>query len=162
MQPSRPRVVMMCGLSGSGKTTYARQLETEGFARLSIDEEIFARYGRYGIDYPADNWVQYQAEAELALKERLGELVRAGRNVVVDFSFWNRAFRDEWKHLIDVAGGAWELVFIKVDPAALPGRLAGRRDDADANAFPVMPEMLAFFIEGFEFPDGEGEIVVET
>jgi predicted kinase len=162
MKTARPRVVMMCGLSGSGKTTYAKQLEAEGFARLSIDEEIYDRYGRYEIDYPASSWVQYQAEAELALKDRLGELVRAGRNVVVDFSFWNRAFRDEWKQLIEVAGGAWELVFIKVDPAVLPSRLAARRNDADANAFPVTPEMLAFFIEGFEFPDGEGEIVVET
>lgn len=35
-----PLVVMMCGVAGSGKTTFSQQLEKEGFIRLSIDEEI--------------------------------------------------------------------------------------------------------------------------
>ena len=33
------KVVMMCGVCGSGKTTYAKQLEKNGFVRLSIDEK---------------------------------------------------------------------------------------------------------------------------
>jgi signal recognition particle GTPase len=37
---SLPRVVLMCGLAGSGKTTYATQLEVQGYVRLSIDEEV--------------------------------------------------------------------------------------------------------------------------
>ena len=163
MNAPRPRVVMMCGLSGSGKTTYAKSLVAAGFVRLSIDEEIFARHGRYAIDYPESAWIQYQQEAEESLKDRLRETVGAGRNVVVDFSFWNRAFRDEWKRLIEAAGGTWELVVIKTDPRNLPQRLEERRARGeDANAFPVTPEMLEEFIAGFEFPDGEGEIVVET
>lgn len=47
-----PVVVMMCGVAGSGKTTYAQQLEKEGYIRLSIDEELWSAYGRCGIDYP--------------------------------------------------------------------------------------------------------------
>jgi adenylate kinase len=31
-----PIVVMMCGVAGSGKTTFAQQLEKKGFVRLSI------------------------------------------------------------------------------------------------------------------------------
>lgn len=37
-----PLVVMMCGVAGSGKTTFSKKLEKEGFVRLSIDEEIWA------------------------------------------------------------------------------------------------------------------------
>ena len=33
------KVIMMCGICGSGKTTYAKQKEKEGYVRLSIDEE---------------------------------------------------------------------------------------------------------------------------
>jgi len=33
-------VIMMCGVCGSGKTTYAKQKEEEGYIRLSIDEEM--------------------------------------------------------------------------------------------------------------------------
>src|SRR5215207_8258600 len=47
-----PVVYLLCGLTGSGKTTYARQLEAAGAVRLSVDEEVFARHGRYGVDYP--------------------------------------------------------------------------------------------------------------
>ncbi|NMA75480.1 MAG: ATP-binding protein [Bacteroidales bacterium] len=43
---------MMCGVAGSGKTTFAQKLEKIGFSRLSIDEEIWSTNGRYGIDYP--------------------------------------------------------------------------------------------------------------
>jgi len=37
---SRPEVVLLCGVAGAGKTTYAKRLETCGHVRLSIDEEI--------------------------------------------------------------------------------------------------------------------------
>lgn len=37
----RGLVVMMCGLPGSGKSTYARALERRGYARLSIDEIVW-------------------------------------------------------------------------------------------------------------------------
>ena len=39
------KVIMMCGVCGSGKTTYAKKKEQEGYIRLSIDEEIWKLYG---------------------------------------------------------------------------------------------------------------------
>ena len=48
----RPVVYLLCGFVGSGKTTYARELERSGIVRLSIDELVFARHGRHGVDYP--------------------------------------------------------------------------------------------------------------
>jgi predicted kinase len=57
--PAASRVVLMCGIAGSGKTTYAQRLERDGYVRLSIDEEVWRRFGRYGLDYePA----AYQAQ----------------------------------------------------------------------------------------------------
>ena len=47
-----PVAYLLAGLTGSGKTTYARRLEAEGVLRLSVDEEVFARDGRHGVDYP--------------------------------------------------------------------------------------------------------------
>ena len=34
------KVIMMCGVCGSGKTTYAKKKEQEGYIRLSIDGAI--------------------------------------------------------------------------------------------------------------------------
>jgi hypothetical protein len=51
-----PVVYLLCGLTGPGKTTCAKQLEAAGAVRLSVDEEVFARHGRYGVDYPASEY----------------------------------------------------------------------------------------------------------
>jgi hypothetical protein len=47
-----PMVYLLAGLTGSGKTTFAKTLEAAGVVRLSVDEDVFARHGRHGIDYP--------------------------------------------------------------------------------------------------------------
>lgn len=95
----------MCGIAGSGKTTYAQQLEAGGFVRLSIDEEVWMSSGRYGLDYPAERYAALAADAELRLRHRLVGLVSAGSDVVIDFSFWSRARRDDYKELVERAGG---------------------------------------------------------
>ncbi|MCM3531452.1 ATP-binding protein [Cytobacillus oceanisediminis] len=66
-----PLVVMMCGVAGSGKTTFSKKLEKEGFVRLSIDEEIWAVNGRYGIDFPIEKIEEYKKDAEKNLRNRL-------------------------------------------------------------------------------------------
>ncbi|MFJ6216744.1 hypothetical protein ACIQGZ_25950 [Streptomyces sp. NPDC092296] len=38
-------VVMLCGIAGSGKATYAQALERQGHVRLSIDEAVWTRIG---------------------------------------------------------------------------------------------------------------------
>jgi hypothetical protein len=40
-------VYLLCGLTGSRKTSYAKRLEAGGAVRLSVDEEVYARHGRY-------------------------------------------------------------------------------------------------------------------
>jgi predicted kinase len=157
-----PKVVMMCGVAGSGKTTYARSLEAEGYARLSVDEEIWATRGRYGIDYDPARYEEYKRVAEDSLKARLVTLIRDRQNVVVDLSFWRKANRDAYKALIEAHGGTWELIYLRVSPDELRRRLALRRKRDDANAFPVDDKTLARFLHGFEPPIGEGETIVET
>ena len=64
-QSPRPsRVVLMCGVAGAGKTTYAKELEAQGYARLSIDEEVWERFGRYGVDYDPSMYEKHSAETE--------------------------------------------------------------------------------------------------
>lgn len=80
-----PRVIFMCGPSGAGKSTYARRLESEGMVRLSFDTEMWRR-GISEVPLPRD----LRDEIERHLREQLLELVAAGRDVVLDFSFWSR------------------------------------------------------------------------
>ncbi len=156
----RPVAVLMCGVAGSGKTTCAQRLEAGGYARLSVDEEVWARFGRYGVDYSVEDYPRLSAVAEDTLRGRLLELLGQGRDVVVDLSSWQRSTREEYKRLITDAGGRWRLVYLQVDAEVLRRRLAERAHRVDANAaFPVTDEILAAYLEGFEAPDGEGEEV---
>jgi predicted kinase len=61
----------MCGVAGSGKTTYAQQLEAQGYVRLSIDEEVWKRFGRVGVDYDASMYGKHSAAIEVDLRRRL-------------------------------------------------------------------------------------------
>ncbi|MCJ8013210.1 ATP-binding protein [Paenibacillus sp. KQZ6P-2] len=160
---SIPLAVMMCGVAGSGKTTFAQRLEQRGFVRLSIDEEIWATNGRYGIDYPIEVYEQLKVEAELKLCNELVNLLNEKRNVVIDFSFWQRKRRNQYKKLIEDGGGEWKLIYLKVHPNDLRERLRIRSQRFDANAaFTITEEILSSFLNGFEVPSGEGEIIIEA
>jgi predicted kinase len=153
----------MCGVAGSGKTTYAKRLEAGGYVRLSIDEELWRRFGRFGVDYDAAEYDLHAATAEANLERRLVELVRAGRDVVVDFSFWERAARHRYKRLVVEAGGRWDLVYLKVSHEDLRKRLAARSERFDANAaFPITGAVLERFLAGFQEPQDEGETVIRN
>jgi predicted kinase len=158
---ARPEIVLMCGIAGSGKTTYAKDLEANGYIRLSVDEEIWRRFGRHGVDYDPDEYERHTEVAREAVRERMLSLLAEGRDAVVDSSFWQRSRRREYKELIEQAGGRWRLVYLQADPALLQARLRGRAERFDANAaFPITEGLLARYLESFEPPSGEGEEVV--
>ncbi|MBR7839741.1 ATP-binding protein, partial [Actinospica durhamensis] len=158
--PHTPVVHLLIGLTGSGKTTYARRLEAEGALRLSVDEEVFARNGRYGIDYPDHEYPARERPVVEDLRRRLVEAIRAGRDVVLDYGLWRRTEREAYKKLVEDAGGTWRLIYLKVDKAELLRRLRERNLRADANALPVTPDMLDDFYARFDEPNAEGEEII--
>jgi predicted kinase len=155
-------VFLLVGLTGSGKTTYARQrLEPAGAVRLSVDELVHERHGRYGADYPERCYFALQAPVLEEVRHRLVDLVGAGRDVVVDHGLWSREDRDAWKELVERAGGRWRLLYFPVSRRELLRRLDERNRREDANALQVTPEALDDFFARFDVPEGEGEEIVE-
>ena len=160
---SSGKVVMMCGISGSGKTTFAKQLEAFQFRRLSIDEEIWNSYGRYGIDYPEEKYQILQIHAEGKLFLRFQDFLKKGYNIVLDFSFWQKKKRDEFKNIIQYNGRKCFLIYMDTAVEVIKIRLARRNESFDANAaFPITGVLLNRFIKSFEIPSGEGELCVRT
>ncbi len=156
-----PLVYMLCGLTGSGKTVYAKRLETEGCVRLSIDELVQDRHGRYDIDYPAHDYMGLYDEAVTEVDRRLVELLEAGQSVVLDHGLWERSNRDRYKRLVEAHGGGWRLFYFKAEPEVLRRRLVERNRRTDANALTVTEDMLTDFLARFETPRGEGEVVLD-
>ncbi len=154
-------VIMMCGVCGSGKTTYAKQKEKNGYVRLSIDEELWKTYGRKGIDYPDSRYEELSEKVEAMLCEKLIRFMKDGKNVVIDFSFWSKENRDFYREIIAKAGGTAELVYMKASKETLQKRLKKRNMLLNANSpFIITNEILEHHYNNFEEPQGEGEIIL--
>jgi predicted kinase len=155
-----PVVYLLCGLTGSGKTTYAKRLEAGGAVRLAVDEEVYARHGRYGVDYPMGEYFDRERPVVEELRRRVTELVESGRDVVLDYGLWRRSDRDAYKRLVEAHGGRWRLLYFKVDREVLLQRLTERNRRGDANALAVTPAALEDFVGRFDEPVDEGEELI--
>lgn len=161
LQPEPGLVVLMCGLAGSGKTTASQALEARGFLRLSFDELLWEVCGRYGVDYPAQAYAEKQAIARSVLMDRVLGALMDRTPLAVDSAFWNRAARDNYRTLAASFGCACRVLYLEADPSLLRERLRLRAGRFDANAaFPVTEDILERFLNSFEPPANEGEIVV--
>jgi predicted kinase len=157
----KPVVYLLCGLGGSGKSTYSKKLADSGIQKLSLDEYVYSKYGRAIVDLPEQEYLQHYRTAKAELDQKLVELIKQKQSVVLDYGFWRRESRDYYKQLIVEHGGQWKLLYLKASPEVLLRRLKQRNKRTDANAFPVTEKMLRNFIERFEEPDNEGERIFE-
>jgi predicted kinase len=149
------RVILMCGPAGSGKSTVARQYERQGMTRLSFDQEAWSR-GITTMPLPP----AVHREIEDALRARLLDLVRAGADVVLDFSFWSRAMRAEYRALLRPLGVVPETVYLATDRATVLERV-GARAARDGDDFELSTELAARYFDDFEPPTAtEGPLTV--
>ncbi|MFD5516366.1 ATP-binding protein [Streptomyces sp. NPDC127066] len=155
-------VWLLAGLTGSGKTTFAkRRLEPAGAVRLSVDEIVHARHGRYGVDYPEREYFALEAPVVAEVRELLVNLVAVGRDVVLDHGLWLRSSRDEWRNLVEEAGGQCRLLYFPVPHEELLRRLQERNQREDGNALMVTESALKDFHARFEPPHDEDEEIIE-
>jgi predicted kinase len=149
------RVIFMCGPSGAGKTTYAQRLETEGMVRLSFDVEMWRR-GISTVPLPAD--VRDDIEADL--RARLLELVAADIDVVLDFSFWSRRMRDDYRKLLEPAGVLPETIYLATERETVLSRMRARRG-GHSDDFVLTEDLVAQYFDNFEPPaPDEGPLTI--
>lgn len=151
------RAFLMCGPAGSGKSTYARALEADGFTRLSIDEEAW----RHGFrSHPLPDTVSQSIEGEL--RTRFVELLSEGRDVVVDLSFWSRAIRDKYRELARSYGVVAETVYFDTPREIVIERIRAR-GGATPDEVELAEEQAASYFDRFEVPTAdEGPLRVVT
>ena len=141
---------LMCGLPGSGKTTLAKQIESERHAlRLTPDEWIVRLFGA-SLTPPTLDWCRDPVEAvQWVVAERALSL---GVNVILDFGFWTRSERDGFRSRAAALGARSEVHFLDVPRSVLSARLAARNADLPSYAFRVSEAQLDLWWSLFEPP----------
>lgn len=142
----RPTLFLICGLPGSGKTTLAKRLEQERQAvRLTPDEWLWALFGddreRADVNRPKIERLQWEVAAR-ALAE--------GADVVLDWGFWSRAERDDYRRRASAHGARAEVRFLDATDKELSERLKGRA--GEPGVFRFATDEFAWWSKTFERP----------
>jgi predicted kinase len=129
---SKARLILTCGLPGSGKTTLARQLAADHAAlRLTKDDWMWALGSS-----PWDRTTQEKVQQELWNLAQ--EILRLGLSVVLDFGLWTRVERDELRTAARHLGVGVELHYTHVPMHELWRRIEVRNGATPWNSRPIL------------------------
>jgi predicted kinase len=144
---------LMVGLPCSGKTMLAKKLEHELSAiRLTPDEWQIGLFGQ-DAKQPEHNARHNFIEAMLwNIASRALEL---GTNIILDFGFWAREEREDYRLRAKRLGASSEVHFLDVPEEELLRRLAGRNSQPSQESFHIPEESMKPWIEFFQKPTPE-------
>lgn len=139
------RLIIVCGLPGSGKTTLAKCLEESLHAiRLAPDEWMDA----LSINlYDEENRARIEA-----LQWKLGqELLKLGLVVIIEWGTWGKSERDTLREGARKLGAAVELHYLSAPPEVLFERIQRRAMENP----PIQREDVMRWAEMIEVPTEE-------
>jgi len=155
---SGARLILVCGLPGSGKTTYARQVQEKLPAiRFCPDEWMDA--------LSLDIWDEPRRERMERLQWQLTQqLLTLGLTVIIEWGTWGRSERDGLRLGGRELGAAVELHYLSAPLDAVFDRIQRRGIENP----PISREHLFEWARAFEAPTAEEQalfdraITVET
>jgi len=141
---------LMVGLPCSGKTTLAQKLEHEQSAlRLTVDEWHIQLFGQ---DAEAPEHDARHTLIEMMLWKIASRALELGTNVILDFGFWAREEREDYRSRAKALGASSEVHFLDVPPDELMRRLTARNSQSSPTSFYIPEEMMQPWIGFFQKP----------
>jgi predicted kinase len=141
----------MVGLPCSGKTTKAKELETELRAiRLTPDEWHVNLFGHDTLDPDHD---RRHSLIEDMLWQIAARVLSLGTNIILDFGFWAKEERDDYRSRARDLGARSEIVFMDVDEEELMKRVRMRNGSLTNTIAYIPEELMISWIRFFQRPD---------
>ena len=143
----------MVGLPFSGKTTLARILERECSAlRLTPDEWQVRLFGQDAREPEHD---ARHSLIEGMLWNVASRALELGINVILDFGFWARDEREDFRSRAKMLGASSEVHFLDVSTEELLRRLETRNSQPSQEYFDISAEMMKPWIVFFQRPTAD-------
>jgi predicted kinase len=142
---SFPRLIIVCGLPGSGKTTHAKSLEEKfGGVRFAPDEWLTA----LGLNLWDE---QARASVESLQWTQAQQLLALGLTVIIEWGTWSRSERDRLRKDARKLGALVELHYLDEPFEVLYKRIKSRGMEKP----PIQREQLVEWFEIFQAPTAE-------
>jgi predicted kinase len=154
----KARLILMCGLPGSGKTTLARRLAYEIPAiRLCTDEwQSALKVDLKEGDHYSETFHDL-LEAQLWIHAK--DLIRHGQSIIFEKGLWLRSERDEKRREARELGVDIEFHYFDGPIDELVRRLEERNSESNPNYFSISREQIEEYFKSFEPPD-EAELAL--
>lgn len=141
---------LMVGLPCSGKTTLARTLERElGALRLTPDEWQIPLFGQDAEDPEHD---ARHSLIEALLWNIAARALELGTNVILDYGFWAREEREDYRLRAQRLGAGSEVHYMDVPADELLRRLAQRNAEPSEQCFVIAEDAMKSWIGFFQMP----------
>ena len=145
-----PTLHLICGLPCSGKTTYAKQLEREVDAlRLTPDEWHVRLFGHDVLEEERD---ARHDLIEALLWKVAARVLTLDVNVILDFGFWGKGEREDYRSRAAALGAKSELHLLDVPTEVLLERLEKRNAELPEGATYIPEVKLKEWIGWFQLP----------
>lgn len=145
------KVYLLCGLPGSGKSTWSEKFvqENPNTVWYKLDKEFFKKHKS---SFYGDKFQEYEEEVKREILEKVKMDIQTGKDVILDYGFWKKADRDEYRRIILSLGAVPKLLYFKQYNKVLLQRLQERNSKNLEHEHVINEELFNIFLTRFEEP----------
>ena len=144
-------LILICGLTGSGKTTAAKQLEAQTGAKRFCPAEWLVTL--VGSKNDRSNLDRYRQAVEKLQKEQALDMLRRNIDVILEFGSWRQSERGHILERAHAVGAKVHLIFLDVDIETIKQRILNRNENGGPADIPIEAYEIDKWATWLEPPD---------